>query len=82
MPKKLPARYNAIAMPQVLSVLMSCIVSAVSTAANAGFSADLFSLWLKAWGTSWLVAFPSLLLVLPLVRFIVAAIVQVPQAKR
>lgn len=82
MPKKLPPRYNAVAMPLVLSVLMSCLVSAVSTTANAGFRADLFSLWMKAWGISWLVAFPSLLLVLPLVRLIVVAIVQAPQARR
>ncbi|MBP1872916.1 hypothetical protein J2Z19_002628 [Ensifer adhaerens] len=50
MPKKLPARYNAIAMPLVLSVLMSCLVSAVSTVASVGASADLFALWMKAWG--------------------------------
>ncbi|MCY1381263.1 hypothetical protein D9M69_691460 [compost metagenome] len=69
-------------MPLVLSVLMSCLVSGVSTTANTAFSAGLFSLWLKAWGISWLVAFPSLLLVLPLVRVIVAATVQPPQARR
>lgn len=82
MSNKLPARYNTIAMPLVLSVLMSCLVSAVSTTVNAGFGADLFVLWMKAWGISWLVAFPSLLLVLPLVRIIVGALVQAPQARR
>ncbi|WP_225884694.1 hypothetical protein [Halomonas elongata] len=29
--KKLPPRYNAIIMPLVLSILMSCIVSGIST---------------------------------------------------
>ncbi|WP_112817697.1 DUF2798 domain-containing protein [Ensifer sp.] len=81
MRKKLPPRYNTIAMPLVLSVLMSCLVSGVSTAASAGFGADMPSLWLKAWGISWLVAFPSLLLVLPLVRVIVGALVQAPQTR-
>jgi hypothetical protein len=31
---------------------------------------------LRAWGASWLVAFPSLLIVMPVVRRIVAAIVE------
>lgn len=59
MPKKLPHRYQAIVMPLVLSVLMSGIVSFVSTASGNDFQSGLFSLWLKAWAFSWIVAFPS-----------------------
>ncbi len=80
MPKKLPHRYQAIVMPLVLSVLMSAIVSFVSTASGSGFQPGLLSLWLQAWAFSWLVAFPSLLLVLPLVRRIVAATVEQPRS--
>jgi hypothetical protein len=35
-------------------------------------------MWLGSWGLSWLVAFPTLLLVLPLVRKATAAVVQMP----
>jgi len=39
-------------------------------------SAAFPEIWLHAWGLSWLVAFPVLLCVLPLVRRIVMALVQ------
>lgn len=32
--------------------------------------------WMGAWGVSWLVAFPALLLLLPVVRRIVALVVE------
>lgn len=80
MPRKLPHRYQAIVMPLVLSVLMSGIVSFVSTASGNDFQSGLFSPWLKAWAFSWIVAFPSLLLVLPVVRRIVAATVEQPRS--
>ncbi|MBD9560728.1 DUF2798 domain-containing protein [Ensifer sp. ENS03] len=80
MSKKLPHRYQAIVMPLVLSVLMSGIVSFVSTAIANGIHPDILTLWIKAWAFSWLVAFPSLLVVLPLVRRIVAATVEQPRS--
>lgn len=80
MPKKLPHRYQAIVMPLVLSVLMSGIVSFVSTAIGNGIQPDILALWIRAWAFSWLVAFPSLLVVLPFVRRIVAATVEQPRS--
>jgi|RhiMethySRZTD1v2_1073278.scaffolds.fasta_scaffold401281_2 uncharacterized protein DUF2798 len=74
--RKLPASFNAVAMPFVLSVLMSGIVSGVSTLKNIGFAADLLIQWLGAWSMSWSIAFPTLLLILPLVRRIVAVLVE------
>ncbi|HEV7305476.1 DUF2798 domain-containing protein [Ensifer sp.] len=82
MPKKLPHRYQAVAMPLVLSILMSAIVSFVATLSGNGFQPDLPALWLKAWAFSWVVAFPSLLLILPIVRRIVAATVEQPGGSR
>ncbi len=80
MPKKLPHRYQTIVMPLVLSVLMSGIVSFVSTAIGNGIQPDILALWIRAWAFSWLVAFPSLLVVLPFVRRIVAATVEQPRS--
>jgi hypothetical protein len=68
---RLPARYVGLVMPFVLSVLMTFIVSAVSTLKSLGVSPEFFGTWPVAWLLSWLVAFPTLLLVLPLVRRIV-----------
>lgn len=76
--RKLPPSYGAVVMPLVLSILMSSIVSAVSTAIGAGWTNGFIAAWSYAWGASWLVAFPSLLILLPIVRRIVAAIVDQP----
>jgi hypothetical protein len=76
--RKLPARYAGIVMPLLLSIFMSCIVAGISTVKSVGLASGLLQMWMAAWGVSWLVAFPSLLVVLPLVRRIVAATVQSP----
>ncbi|MER8994116.1 DUF2798 domain-containing protein [Mesorhizobium sp. M0074] len=68
---KLPARYAAVLGPLVLSLLMTFIVSFISTLKSLGFQPDMLATWLTAWGLSWLVAFPTLLLVLPAVRCII-----------
>lgn len=74
--RRLPPRYATFVMPLVLSVLMSLIVSGVSTLKSLGVGAAFFSTWPIAWFLSWLVAFPALLLVLPLVRRIVSLVVE------
>ena len=75
---KLPARYAAIVMPLVLSVLMTFVVSAISTLRSLGPTPAFVATWPATWGISWLVAFPVLLAVLPLVRKIVAFAVEAP----
>lgn len=78
---RLPAHYAGIVMPFVLSVLMTFVVSAISTLKALGATAAFLTNWPAAWGLSWLVAFPTLLLVLPLVRRIVALVVAAPPAR-
>ena len=80
--KKLPPRWNMIALPFVLSIFMSAIISFVSTFRAVGYIDGLFIKWLGAWGLSWFVAFPALLLVLPIVRRIVARFVELPGPAR
>jgi len=77
---KLPARYAAIVMPLVLSVLMTFVVSAISTLRSLGPTPAFVTTWPAAWAISWLVAFPTLLAVLPLVRKIVAFAVEAPRS--
>lgn len=74
--RKLPAKYHTIVMPFILSLIMTCIVSFISTVKSIGLDPDLLQIWLGAWGLSWLVAFPVLLMVLPFVRKIVNALVE------
>ena len=66
--RKLPARYAGIVLPLLLSIVMTCVVSLISTLRSIGLAPDFARLWLGAWALSWVVAFPLLLVVLPLVR--------------
>lgn len=76
--RKLPARYAGLVMPLFLSLFMTCIVSLVSTLHGIGLAEHVVSIWLSAWGLSWLIAFPTLLMVLPLVRRLTALLVETP----
>lgn len=74
--RRLPARYAAVVMPFVLSIMMSGVVSALSTLMAYGADPVFLTAWPKAWAVSWAVAFPTLLLVLPVVRRIVGLVVE------
>lgn len=76
--RKLPHGYARVLMPLILSVLMSAIVSAVATATTVGLSQSFVATWPNAWAASWFVAFPSLLLLLPVVRRVVTWMVAQP----
>ena len=76
--RKLPARWAPVVMPLVLSVLMTFVVSAISTLKSLGPTPAFLATWPAAWAISWLVAFPTLLAVLPLVRQIVSWVVITP----
>lgn len=76
--KKLPARYASLVMPLLLSIFMTCIVSMISTFRSVGADPHFLRLWLGAWLLSWVIAFPTLLMMLPLVRRATAAIVESP----
>jgi hypothetical protein len=75
---KLPARYASIIMPLVLSIIMTFVVSAIATFKSLGPTPAFLATWPSAWALSWLVAFPTLLAVLPLVRRIVNWLVEPP----
>jgi hypothetical protein len=75
--RKLPARYAELIRPFLLSIFMTCVVSLVSTLRGVGPVPDLFGIWLGAWVLSWAIAFPTMLLVMPLVRRATAALVDV-----
>ncbi|WCG85039.1 DUF2798 domain-containing protein [Pectobacterium sp. A5351] len=56
---------------------MTCLVSLISTFKGVGLSSQFTEKWLSSWGISWLVAFPVLLFVLPIVRKITTSVVKV-----
>ena len=80
--RRLPSRYAPVVMRVILSVLMTFVVSAISTLKSLGPTPAFLVTWPIAWALSWLVAFPTLLVVLPLVRRIVALVVEPPAQAR
>jgi hypothetical protein len=72
---RLPARYAHVATGFFLTLMMTCIISGVSTLMALGPGLDFLKAWPPAWGISWVIAFPTVLVVLPLVRRIVGRLV-------
>ena len=68
----IPARFAPILFGLVLSGLMSLIVSGIATLRAAGLGEGVAPLWMGSWASSWAVAFPTVLVVGPLTRRIVA----------
>lgn len=76
---RLGARWAPLMTSFLLCVFMCGFVSLVATVQTAGVSMDIGMAWLKAWGVSFLLAFPVVLLVMPVVRAIVGRICRLPQ---
>ena len=67
----IPAKFAPLLFSFCLSIIMSCVVSGVATLNAAGLADGFATLWLAAWYKSWIVAFPTILVVAPLTRRLV-----------
>ena len=72
---KLPAKYAAVVIPFILSFLMSGLISFINIIHNIGFVDHFATVWVSAWFFSWCVAFPAVLILLPIVRRITVRLV-------
>lgn len=68
----IPQKYSPYVFSFYMSLLMSCIMSFVITLFNVGLVEDILWIWLQAWGFAWVVALPTVTLVVPVVRRLVA----------
>ncbi|ODV43345.1 hypothetical protein AWV79_18285 [Cupriavidus sp. UYMMa02A] len=64
----IPSKYAPHLFSLVLSGLMSLIVAGISTYRAVGLVPDFSRMWVNAWLTAWVVAFPAVLLVTPVAR--------------
>ena len=76
--RRLPAKAAYVLTPMILSFLMSGIVASIATLRAVGLSPDVLTKILHAWMLSYPVAFPSAMIVLPIVRRIVGLLVEQP----
>lgn len=77
--KKIPARYTWLVTPAIMALMMTFVVSGVSTVKAVGIPPDFVTKWMSAWLWSYIIAFPTLLAVLPTVKRIVTAVVEAPR---
>lgn len=71
-----PKRLEMVVFAFLVTWLMTFLVAGISTVLAVGPDAPhLVATWFKAWMSSWVVAFPSALIVMPLVRRLVSRIV-------
>ncbi len=73
--RKFDQRNAPILLAFFTSLFMSCLMSMVITFINIGPSPDFVQRWLRAFVLAFSVAFPAILLVLPLARKLVALLV-------
>jgi len=71
---RIPARYAPILFSALLSAIMVCIVSAFVLASSQGINSEFPAQWFKSCITTWPVAFPTVAIVAPWVRRIVARV--------
>lgn len=75
---KLPAKYALIVMPFFMSGMMSGIICMVNLLRTFGWSMEVLHAWPSTWLLAWLVAFPTVLLVIPLVKKLTTRLVRLP----
>jgi hypothetical protein len=59
-----------------IALLMSCFMSLVISIFNVGLVNNILFVWLKAWGFAFIVGFPTIILVSPVVRKLVNAVIK------
>ncbi len=72
----IPARFAPVVFGFILSGLMSFIVSGIATFRATGTDPAFVTLWIGAWLASWAFAFPTVLVVAPFTRRLVARLVR------
>lgn len=69
-------KYHRFVFSFFMSLLMSCIMSLVISIFNVGLVSNIVHIWLKAWGFAFTVAFPTILVVSPLVHKLVSLVLK------
>lgn len=67
-------------MPLILSGIMSGSISCLNLLMNKGLIEGFIGIWLRTWSISWLMAFPIILVMLPLVRNFLMKFVAIPES--
>jgi len=67
-------KYQQIVFSFAMALLMSGIMSFVISIFNVGMVANIVTIWLQAWGFAFVVAFPTIIIVSPVVHKLVSLV--------
>ena len=76
--RKLHPRHLPLVFAFIMSATFAFIMSGVLTAFNLGLVPGFLGLWMRNYAVAWVVAFPTALVVVPIVRRLVAMVVATP----
>ena len=69
-------KHHRIVFSFFMALLMSCIMSFVISVFNVGMVTNIVAIWLKAWSFAFFVAFPTIILVSPIVHKLVGLVLK------
>ncbi|WP_308428283.1 MULTISPECIES: DUF2798 domain-containing protein [Halioglobus] len=72
----IPKKYTPLVFSFFMSLLMSCLMSLIICLLNFGLIENILLIWLKSWGTAFLIAYPVVLLINPLVSKLVNLVIK------
>ena len=75
---RIPVRYSNLLFGAMLSMIMVTVISGAVVLVTQGLSANFLAQWFKGFAIAWPIAFPTVLVVAPLVRKIVARLTAGP----
>ncbi|MFY0700264.1 MAG: DUF2798 domain-containing protein [Bermanella sp.] len=67
-------KYHKLVFSFFMSLMMSCIMSLVISVFNVGLVDNIVAIWLKAWSFAFVVAFPTIFIISPLVHKLVSIV--------
>ena len=67
-------KHHKIVFSFFMALLMSGIMSFVISVFNVGMVTNIITIWLQAWGFAFIVAFPTIITVSPVVRKLVSLV--------
>jgi len=67
-------KYHKTIFSFFMALFMSCIMSFVISVFNVGMVTNIIVIWLKAWSFAFIVAFPTIIIVSPIVHKLVSLV--------
>lgn len=69
-------KYHKIVFSFFMALFMSGIMSFVISVFNVGLVANIIAIWLQAWGFAFVIAFPTIILISPIVHKLVSLVLR------